>query len=71
MGGFEEEAGVMRNAMTTRAPGSAKNTYCNKNGGKTSIPASAMALAICPLMYKRLPPLDDSLVRQLSTIWEP
>ena len=23
MGGFEEEAGVMRNAMTTRAPGGA------------------------------------------------
>ena len=23
--GFEEEAGVMRNAMTTRAPGGAKN----------------------------------------------
>ena len=25
--GFEEEAGVMRNAMTTRAPGSAKNSF--------------------------------------------
>ena len=24
--GFEEEAGVMRNAMTTRAPGGAKKT---------------------------------------------
>ena len=26
MGGFEEEAGVMRNAMTTRAPCGAKNS---------------------------------------------
>ena len=30
MGGFEEEAGVMRNAMTTRAPGGANNTCLMK-----------------------------------------
>ena len=28
---LEEEAGVMRNAMTTRAPGGAKNDICKEH----------------------------------------
>ena len=31
MGGFEEKEGVMRNAMTTRAPGGANNKTCSIN----------------------------------------